>query len=165
MKPEKPKKSKIPYIFFAFFAVFITVDIAFIYIAKKTWRGTVMDDSYEKGRKYNQVLQSDKKQKDLGLQPHLEYKAIASKKSALAFSLKDKNGKIINNAKIAIRLVRPTQAGFDFDQELFFDKKNQNYQKEIDFPLIGLWRVELQALVNINGKEEIFQHVERIVID
>ena len=157
--------SKIPCIFVAFFALFIAVDVIYIYVAKKTWRGTVTENAYEKGLKYNQTLISDKKQKDLGFKAKLNIKSINNKTTLLSFDLKDKNGKIIKDAKIKINLVRPTQTGFDFAEELLFETKNQNYQKIINFPLKGLWKVELQAFVTINGQEEIFQYVERIIID
>ena len=156
----KNKKSKIPYIFFAFFAIFILVDILFIYISQVTWRGTVMENSYEKGRKYNQTLLKDKKQKNLGWVGNLNNKDIKSKKALLTFDLKDNFGKFIDDAKVKIAIIRPTQTGFDFNEELYLDKKNQNYQKVINFPLKGLWRIEIQAT---SGKE-VFQYVKRIVI-
>ncbi len=158
---NKPKKSKIPYIFVAFFATFIIADICFIYIANKTWRGTVTEDSYEKGRKYNKILLNNQKQKDLGWSGKINYKAISTKKSLIIFDLKDQNNKIIKNAKIKLKLVRPTQTGYDFDEELIFNLNKNNYQKTINFPLIGLWKVEVQAFV----KDEVFQYVKRIVID
>ena len=157
----KNKKSKIPYFFFVFFAVFIAVDIAFIYISKVTWRGTVMDDSYEKGRKYNRTLMSTKKQNELNWSGNISQKFIENKKALLIFDLKNQSNKIIKNAKVKIKLVRPVQAGFDFETELTFDKNNNNYQKEINFPLKGLWKIELRVFVD----KDVFQYSQRIVIE
>lgn len=155
------KKSKIPYFFFIFFAIFITVDIAFIYISKKTWRGTVTEDSYEKGRKYNRTILANKKQKELNWSGDISQKFIENQKSLLIFSLKDDAGQFIKNANIKLKLVRPTQTGFDFEDKLFFNKFNNKYQKEVNFPLKGLWKIEVQAFVG----DKIFQYVQRIVID
>lgn len=155
------KKSKIPYFFFAFFALFITVDIVYIYLAESTWRGTVTENAYEKGRKYNQTLLKDKVQQNLGWAGKLSSKSIAKEKAVVIFELKDKNGKFIDNAKITINLIRPTQTGFDFKEELILDQKSKNYQKLIKFPMKGLWRVELEA----TSGENIFQYVERIVVE
>jgi len=155
------KKSKIPYIFFAFFAVFITADIFFIYLAKTTWRGTVTEDAYEKGRKYNKTLLSNKKQKDLDWKAKIDYEILASKKSLIIFELKDEKNRIIKDAKVKVKFVRPTQTGFDFKEELNFDNKSKYYKKIIDFPLIGLWKVEIQAF----ARNELLYEVKRIVID
>ena len=50
MNPDQQlKKYKfIPWIFAIFFCVFIIVDIAYIIIAEKTWRGLSTEDGYQK---------------------------------------------------------------------------------------------------------------------
>ncbi len=155
------KKSKIPYLFFIFFAVFITADIIMIYISQKTWRGTVTEDAYEKGLKYNKVLLNNKKQQDLGYQADLKYRVISDEVARISFILKNKDNDIINNAKIKVKFVRPTQSGFDFKEELFLNKITNSYQNNIIFPLIGLWRVEIQAFIG----DDVFQYVKRININ
>jgi len=152
------KKSKIPYIFFIFFAVFITADIFMIYIAKKTWRGTVTEDAYEKGLKYNKVLLNNKKQQDLGYKGQLKYLYSSKNNGKLLFALKNKNNDIVKNAKIKIKIVRPTQTGYDFESELFFNNKSGTYENNIEFPLAGLWKVEVQSFIG----DDIFQYVKRI---
>jgi nitrogen fixation protein FixH len=158
---KENKKSKIPYIFFAFFATFITADLTLIYIAQKNWRGTVTENSYEKGRKYNKTLINDQKQQNLGWKVDLKHKNINSKESILILDLKDKDDKLIENAQIKLQLVRPTQTGYDFSQKLTFNLDEKNYQKLVTFPLIGLWKVEAQIFAD----DKVFQYVKRIVID
>ena len=63
---SEQKKSKIPYIFFIFFAVIFAVNFSYIYVSQKTWRGLATEDAYHKGLNYNQVLEEEKKQKELG---------------------------------------------------------------------------------------------------
>ncbi len=67
---------------------------------KKTWRGTVTEDAYEKGLKYNKVLLNNKKQQDLGYQGHLKYLHNSQKNGKISFQLKNKNNQIVKNAKI-----------------------------------------------------------------
>lgn len=155
------KKSKIPYIFFIFFATFITADIFLIYLANKTWRGTVTENSYEKGRKYNKTLLNNKKQQGLGWQADLNYQSAKNKEGYIYLNLKDKKGLIIKNAQVAVKFVRPTQTGFDFQDQLYFSNQDQRYYQKIIFPLPGLWKVEIQAKV----ENKIFQYVKRIVIE
>jgi nitrogen fixation protein FixH len=72
--------------------------------------------------------------------------------------LKDKNFRVIKDAKVKINFKRPTQEGFDFAQDLEF-AKNQ-YKTEISFPLKGQW----EFMVSIIRGDEVFQDVKRYVV-
>jgi nitrogen fixation protein FixH len=157
---NKVKKSKIPYFFFIFFGIFITVDLFYIYIAHKNWRGIATENSYEKGLKYNQTIKAKKEQENLGWQLQIKYQKITSKQGDLKIKLLDKNGQSIKNAKIKAKITRPTQDGYDFKSNLTFNSKEQNYQSYVKFPLIGQWDVEIIAQKNDN----FFQDLKRFVI-
>ena len=154
------KKSKIPYFFFIFFGIFISVDIFYIYLANKNWRGIKTENSYEKGLKYNQTIKAKKEQENLGWQIQIKYHKIASQQGDLKIKLLDKNGQNIKNAKITAKITRPTQDGYDFTQNLTFKPQNQNYQSYIKFPLIGQWDIEIIA----QKDGEFFQDLKRFVI-
>ena len=47
---------------------------------------------------------------------------ISDEVARISFILKNKDNDIINNAKIKVKFVRPTQSGFDFKEELFLNK-------------------------------------------
>jgi nitrogen fixation protein FixH len=53
---------KYPFIYFFGFFFFITfcVNIFFIYISQKTWKGVVAEDSYKKGLNYNEIIRQNK---------------------------------------------------------------------------------------------------------
>lgn len=152
------KKSKIPYIFFAFFAVVFAVDFFYIYVAGKSWRGVVTEDSYKKGLNYNQAIAANRDQKKLGWKVDIKYRNDGKSAGVLVVDLKDKNFRIIKNAKIKVNFKRPTQEGFDFARDLEF-VKNQ-YRAEITFLLKGQWEFN----VVIERGDEVFQDVKRYVV-
>lgn len=80
---DSQKKSKIPYFFLAFFLVVLLVNISYIYISQTTWRGISTQDSYQKGLQYNQVLQTAKKQKELGWKIKIHLKTCSRFLSAM----------------------------------------------------------------------------------
>lgn len=152
------KKSKIPYVFFAFFAVIFAVNFFYIYVSSKTWRGIVTQNSYQKGLKYNEVLQASAKQEQLGFALEMKYKKLAERRGEISLKIFDKNSRAVTDAKVILKFKRPTQEGFDFEKEAqFLDEK---YSVEIDFPLKGQWDVEAV----VQRGEDIFQQVKRYVV-
>lgn len=161
MSSSKNNKHKVISWFFAiFFLTFITVDICYIYIAEKTWRGLATDDSYEKGLRYNQAIQATKEQKKLGWSLQIKYHPGKVNEGNLTVLLLDKNMQTISNADLVANFKRPVQEGKDFSLPLAFDSKNKNYNSMVDFPLPGQWDVEIVAKRN----NDIYQDVKRLVI-
>jgi nitrogen fixation protein FixH len=159
---EELKQYKIPriilYIFIAFFSIFLAVDIFYIYLAKTTWRGIYTENSYQKGLKYNQTLEYVKLQKLLGWSFKIKFTNLDERLSEIDVCLFDKNKKLLKNAKLIAKITRPTQEGYDFQQDL--NLKNSCYFARIKFPLKGQWNVEIIAS-NENGT---LQEVKRYVI-
>lgn len=158
MEQNKVKKSKIPYFFFAFFAVVFAVDFFYIYISKKTWRGVVVDDSYQKGLQYNEVLQDKKMQKNLGWKMTIFFENKGNKSGILQVDLTDKNSIKIKNAKVVVKLKLPVQEGFDFERQLEFD--GNNYRANINFVQKGQWDFVVKAVANDNK----FIEVKRFIV-
>jgi len=152
------KPSKIPYFFFAFFAVVITVNIGYIYLSKKTWRGIVTSDSYQKGINYNQTLEQVKQQNNLHWQVQIKFENRGKKNGVLIVSAFDKNHSPITDADVSAIFKRPTQEGLDFTQKINLVKGV--YRENILFPLPGQWEVQV---VVARGKD-IFQEAKRYVI-
>lgn len=149
MEKNKVKKSKIPYFFFVFFAVVFTVDFFYIYISKKTWRGVVIEDSYQKGLKYNEVIEAQKKQHNLGWNAKLLFENKGNKSGVFKFELLDNNSVSIKNAKVVVQLKRPAQEGFDFKQEMKLVGKV--YISDINFPMKGQWDFIVSAVLDENS--------------
>lgn len=158
MSQEIQKKSKIPYFFFAFFAVVFAVDIFYIYLANKSWRGVITENSYQKGVKYNETIALVKKQNELGWNVIVKFKNSGKNSGDLSVQIFDKNNSAINNANIHNYLKRPTQEGFDFDVPLIF--KDGKYHAKILFPLQGQWDFNLE----ITQGENVFYQVKRYIV-
>lgn len=152
------KKSKIPYFFFAFFATFITVDSVYIYLANKSWTGTLIQNPYQKGLNYNQTIQQSKKQKQLNWQIKTNIESLGNKTAILTINLSNSSLKTIKNAEITAKFKRPTQEGFDFTKKILFN--NKNYSKTIKFPLKGQWKIEL----TIKKDNNIFKSSQKKII-
>lgn len=152
------QKSLIPYIFFIFFGIIFAVDASFIYLAKKTSRGIQTQDSYKKGINYNEILEAKKKQQQLGWKAEIKYEKTGKNAAILRVKLADKNGALIKNAKIIANFVRPTQEGYDFKQD--FIQQNNEYLMRVNFPLQGVWDVEIKAFKG----DDIFQEVKRYIV-
>lgn len=160
-QPNQPKPFKgVIWIFVAFFSVFIAVDIIYITIAEKTWRGIATKDGYQKGLKYNETIKALEKQKNLGWSLEIKYLPKENKSGELQVKLLDKNNLVIRDAKLSAIIKRPTQEGQDFNLDLKFDPKNSSYNSAITFPLLGQWEIEAVATKG----DDIFQSVKRIII-
>lgn len=152
------KKSKIPYFFFAFFAVILVVNIFYIYLATKTWRGVGVDKSYQRGVAYNETIQISKKQKEMGWSLKIKFDNLGKQQGILRVFAFDKKGNLMKDANIRALLKRPTQEGFDFEVPLIFQEKN--HQAIIAFPLKGQW--DFNLIIERGG--EVFYETKRFVI-
>ena len=152
------KKSKIPYIFFAFFAVIFAVDFLYIYLAGKTWRGIVTEDSYHKGLDYNQVFLKEKKQKELGWNLKISYKKLDKNLLLFTVDLSDKKQRTINDAKVSLSFKRPVQDGQDFLQDMQF--VDGIYQAKVMLPIKGQWDVAIKAAKG----EDVFLDTKRYIV-
>jgi len=156
-----PNKTRlIAWIFIAFFSTFICVNIAYITIAEKTWRGIATEDSYQKGLKYNQVIEAIKEQNKLGWQLLINYQFEKTGSGILSIELLDKNGQTIKNAFVTALIKRPLQEGKDFSIDLKFDRASKSYVSAVKFPMIGQWSIEIIAKKN----NCIYQNVKRLII-
>jgi nitrogen fixation protein FixH len=169
MNPKKSDQEvlsvkRIAWIFAIFFSTFIIVDIAYITIAEKTWRGLVTEDGYQKGLQYNQTIEAVKEQKELGWKLQIKYQATDTKKGVLLVELLNKNNQKIVDANLVANIKRPVQIGQDFVVELKFDAETASYNSVVEFPMIGQWDVEIIAKTNDVRKNDIYQDVKRLVI-
>ena len=156
-KPVKP--SKIPYFFIIFFVIFISVDLVYIFVANKTWRGVVSSDTYRKGIDHNQVLQLIGKQHQRGWKLNINFKNIGNKQGVLRVKPLAKNGQNLPISQIEVKLSRPTQEGFDFQVDLEYESDGW-YEANIEFPLRGQWQFE----IIVRNKQDLIQEVKKYVV-
>lgn len=153
------KSSKIPYFFVIFFSVFIIVDLIYIYLANKTWRGVSSGDAYQKGLNYNQILELQNRQQQLGWKITTNFENRGDKNGILKVKIVDKDSNYFDLAKVVVKLRRPTQEGFDFEQNLIYQGDGW-YKSYIDFPLKGQWQFEIV----VSHKQDSLQTVKKYVI-
>ena len=150
------KKSKIPYIFFGFFAVIFLVNFFYIYVAKKTWSGVVTEDSYQKGRDYNETVKQEAQQKRLGWKVSADFNRKNEGKGTIFISLEDDKGRTIPDATIFVNFKRPAQSEKDFSKTVNY--ADGTYRADVEFPLQGQWDFAMVAMSKDNKR---FEQVER----
>jgi nitrogen fixation protein FixH len=156
---EPKKSSKIPYFFIIFFAVFVSVDFLYIFVANKTWRGVVSSDSYHKGVDYDQILKLIRKQNQLGWKLDINFKNTSNNSGILQVRTLDKNGQNLEGSQVEVKLLRPTQEGFDFSKNLEH-LGDGLYEVNIKFPLRGQWQFE----IIVKNKQGLIQEVKKYVV-
>ena len=125
----------IPYYFVAFFVFLAIADGFFVYLATSTHTGVVKEQAYEKGLDYNSAIAAKETQEALGWESQLAYE-----KGELRVVVSDAAGAPLTQAKVRAYFHRPTQDGYDFEQDLT-EKENGIYRARIDFPLKGQWDI------------------------
>lgn len=131
---DRAKNKYILFAFLGFFGVVFIVDAFFIHMALKTQTGVVSERTYEKGLNFNQTLSEAKAQPSLN-------DRVTFKNNILRWNLNDK---AINNADVNARIIRPIQAGHDFDIKLV-NQGDGIYEARLDLPFKGLWEAKLKS--------------------
>ena len=144
-------------ILFSFFAIIFAINFIYIYLAQKTWRGVYTQNGYQKGLEYNKTLDEVKTQKKLGWSFNINYSNTQNNTGKLVVCLMDRNKNQIKDAKLLVKIMRPTQEGYDFTQNLM--PQNGCYFSIINFPLKGQWVLEIQAFKDNNILQEVKKYV------
>ena len=139
----KASDKYIPWYFVAFFSFLTAVFTWFGYIAHHTYTGVVMDDAYEKGLKYNDVIEKAAEQEKLGWTADISA-VSAGGRALITVRLKDGKGAGIVGAKVKLWLVRPVQAGLD-QHVTMQDSGGGIYVATADLPARGLWELRAEA--------------------
>lgn len=157
--------SKIPYIIVVFFLVIITVNVVYILIAIKSWRGVSVDNSYQKGIEYNETLKLKEKQKELGWSVEYKYKEINEEdgiyNAYFVFFLLDSNKFPINDANFGIQFSRSDKPEYNFFENAVADRNNSRYTLKTSIPLKGKWEVEFF----VKKDENEFREKRKFVIE
>lgn len=133
---KDPKDKWIPRYFVMFFAVIVILDSIFVYIAVTTQTGVVIENPYEKGIAYNEILEKAKSQPDLANE-------VSYIDGVLYWKLP------ITTAFVTASIFRPVQDGYDFDIKLTYIGDGV-YKSKIKTPLPGLWVAKMKATWNNN---------------
>ncbi len=157
--PDIRKSDKwIPYLLIPFFAVIFLVNGIFIYLALTTHTGVVSDEAYNDGLAYNQILERAAIAKKLALQDDVIFND-----GLLSWTLKTESGKPITTATAKARFIRAVQDGYDFDVTLHNNGKGV-YSAPVKAPLRGAWTVKLDATLDAEWDNQLYQTTKRITI-
>lgn len=145
------KKSKIPYILLVFFLVVVSVNVAFIVISKNSLPGVAIENSYNKGIKYNDTIKQKEDQQELGWDVEFVIRQAGENEKDIVLKLLDRDKKLVKNADVMVKFFRPTYDGIDF--EVKFDEESGIYRKQVEFPALGQWDFEVVA---VRGDDRFF---------
>jgi nitrogen fixation protein FixH len=136
------KKSPWPKAIIAFFAVVFAANWLLIYLAISGFEGLVEEDYYEKGLRYNDTVQQEKR---LGWKIELSFaddlKTTDSNKAKVVIF--DKAGMPIGGAKVKVVLRRPATDRFDREFEMV--PSGCAYHGTLSIPVNGLWDLHVKA--------------------
>lgn len=134
----------IPWSFVAFFAVIVAVNGALVFFALDSWTGLETTDAYGKGIHYNRVLDAEAAQRALGWHAALAVNPRPSGETVVTVRLRDRSGGALDGARVGIRFVRPTKAGYDVSVALRPRGKGL-YGARVKLPLAGQWILQIRA--------------------
>ncbi|WND03403.1 FixH family protein [Temperatibacter marinus] len=152
---KKPLSGKqFAFMLIAFFLTFASVDAFFIYSAARTHTGLKVENAYEKGLAYNQVVAEAEAQNLLGWNTKIEYFH-----GVLLATIQDNKGKAISNAEVRAEITRPLSG--DYDLSLSLGQRGQGgYGKKLTFPLPGQWDVRIY----VKWQNTLYQTSTRLII-
>ena len=134
-----PRDRFIPWYFVGAFVLLFIINGIMVYTAVSTGTGVVTDKAYERGLAYNDFLAAQEAQQQRGWQGEVRYEA-----GQLVFNLKDKDGTALTGATVKAQIIRPVQAGMDFNLELT-EAEPGRYVAAASFPQPGLWTGYIDA--------------------
>lgn len=154
MNDSKSYGRKVFAAFVVFFLSIIAVNSVFIYVAVKSHTGVVTDNPYEKGLKYNEMINKAKTQPKI-----IDSFLIKDNTMYWAF-IDEVSGEPVLNANVRVHIVRPVQDGFDTNLTLAEAEGGQYFAK-LDLPMKGQWLAHLVA----TWDNETFQTTHTFLID
>ncbi|MDY0029415.1 MAG: FixH family protein [Pseudobdellovibrionaceae bacterium] len=124
-----------------FFGVIMAVNAVFITLALKSNPGVVTKDYYQRGINYNETLEQARYQKELGWVGTL---TASYSSGRISYRLLDKDGHPLSGKTILVRMVRPVQAGYDFEISLN-EGRAGIYEADFYPPLKGNWDAHIDV--------------------
>lgn len=150
-KPINIKDFKIywPYYLFAIFAIVVVVNVAYIFIANKTWRGIYTSGSYQKTSDYNKILEKIQEQRKLGYQIKNNIKKTGHFKFQIETTLTDLNNNVMSGVEVLYKVkYLPDEK---LDKVLSGNIVAQAFSYvEFELNKAGTW--ELETIVSHNNK-------------
>lgn len=160
-KPNINFKIYWPYFIFGAFLVVLVVNITYVVVANKTWRGLFTENSYKKGLNYNNTLKKVEEQKKLGI----EITTIVRKQNLNNFRIetfiKDKNNNFIADLKVIYILRYKPDSKYDFNINAEDSNDRIFRRASIVLDKSGDWEIETA----VSNQEFVAQDIRYINVD
>ncbi|MBF0447057.1 MAG: FixH family protein [Magnetococcales bacterium] len=160
---QPPKKRFEPWIvaIFIFFAIVFAANAVMVVLGINSWPGLVAQNHYQKGLQYNQVIDAQKAQDQLGWQVNLNTDRLQPAESGkLSISLNDRENKPVQGAQVEGILFRPLGEGAD-QRFLLLEERPGLYSATINPAKPGVWDVKIR-IQKSSGID--FRYVKRITL-
>lgn len=119
--------------FLGAFGLVMGVNAVFITYALTSWSGLSVEQPYDRGIRYNQVLRVDQAERALGWSVQGSYDG-----QRIVTRLTDRSGAPVDGATVTARLERPTNEGTD-QECILTPVGNGLYEGDATVPLAGQW--------------------------
>jgi len=138
-----------PFIYVAVFGVVLAVNLVFMFSAIRTFSGLSTEQAYDKGLKYNEEIEAEKQQQELGWSVTTEVNARARSEQTphaadIVITFLDKDGKPVTGLDVKAAFVRPTSDGHDSTAALA-DQGQGHYLVSAALSLGGQWDMTVSA--------------------
>ena len=125
--------------FLGTFGIVLGVNAVFIIYAVTSWSGLSVEQPYDRGIRYNQVLKVDRAELALGWSVQGSYDG-----RRIQATISDRSGAPIEGATVTARLERPTHEGADQERPLS-PTGSGSYEGSATVPLAGQWDLRIIA--------------------
>ena len=130
------------------------VNIAYIVLAQKTWRGVFTENAYQKGVDYNKTLEKIKKQEKLGIRVSTVVDPRGNNDYFLETSVTDLNGNNISNISVIYTLRYPSEPNRNFSS-IAINRSGSYVYQFINLPKAGVWELETAVSFGDNVVQDI----------
>lgn len=150
----------------AFFGIMVVANAAFVYFALSSHTGLHTQNPYEKGIRYNEILDDKRKQEALAWYIESRLENIADKHIFLT-TLRDKSGAPIIGATVDITWKSPVSDKMDFTsklERLGEDPEIANpgeYASAVNFPRKGQW----YAYIRVTYGKDSYSFKEMFIVE
>ncbi|WP_343565551.1 FixH family protein [Kiloniella sp. b19] len=130
-----------------FVGFFMTVFVAngiFLYFANKTWTGLSTENAYDRGLNYNEVIEREEAQKELGWSSSVEFLPARDSLSLQVVFL-DRNSNPVQGLEVSAKIQRPSLDRYDQTIRLL-EVNSGEYSSPVRVDLDGQWQVDVTAV-------------------
>ncbi len=146
------KKSRWPLAIGISLGIVFAVNIAFLSLAVWSDDGLIDDNYYEKGLRYGERIKAER---ELGWDLRLFAEDNGAGMKDVEVSLIDRDGGVVQGAKVTLLVMRPATGGFDALHEL--KDESGLYKGQVVLPLGGWWDLRVTATRGGKSIEETFR--------